>query len=42
MPSCCAVPRYKIKRFNNLQLNVKTLPAYDAAEVVVLLNGINL
>ena len=39
---CCAVPPYEVKRFNSLQLHVKVLPAYDATQVVVLLNGINL
>ena len=39
---CCAVFCYEIRRFNNLQLFAKALLAYDATEVVVLLNGINL
>ena len=39
---CCAVPCYTIKSFNNFKLHVKALAKYDAAEVVVLLYGINL
>ena len=38
-PMCWAVPRYMMKRFNDLQLHIMALPAYDAAEVVVYMYG---
>ena len=35
LATCCVVPRYKMNRFNNLQVHVLALPAYNAAEVAI-------